>query len=320
MNKKVIVVCGPTGSGKSELALKIAQAFSGELINADSRQIYKHLDIGTNKDIKTDVKKYIDINLDNINDLFVQLSADYYVWNDIPTYLLSFLKPDESFNVYKYKKLALNFIDLVFSKRKLPIIVGGTGLYIDSIVKDYIMPGSNPDVLLRKKFVGKTIRELQASLRKRNSRILEDMNNSDRNNPRRLIRAIEKTFGKEKSSYSKSKYEFLIIYPKYSWGSLITKLDLRVDEMIKNGLINEVQNVLDLGFMNNSVALNGIGYRDAIMYLEKKVSLEKCVENIKISHRQYARRQRTWFEGKGRNYKLIKVSNTSLENTIRRLL
>ena len=147
-----------------------------------------------------------------------------------------------------------------------------------------------------------------------------NLNTSDKANKRRLVRLIEKSTEERKldsinqesaSTNSKLNYDYIFLYPSYDLPNLITKIDNRVEQMFAEGLVKETQNVLDLGFTKDSVVLQGTGYKQVIMFINKLIDLQKCIELVKISHRQYAKRQRTWFEGKGRNYKLIKVSNSN---------
>lgn len=277
---KLIIVCGPTSSGKTALALKIAQESNGELVNADSRQIYKYLDIGTNKSHQSSN---------------VAPSGD-----EVPIHLLSFLNPDERFSVFEFKNLAEAKIDEIFSRGKQPILVGGTGLYIDSIVKNYQPEVNIEGSAKREKLEQLSLEELQAIASEMH--ILQELNESDRQNPRRLVRLIEK--GGNPKINQDSKYEIEMIYPNFEWEDLKTRIENRVDEMFKEGIIEETKKVLEMGFSENSVALQGIGYREVMQFLQKEISLEQCIDRVKTAHKQYAKRQITWFEGKGRGYEL----------------
>ncbi len=306
---KVIIVCGPTGSGKSDLALKVAREYNGELINIDSRQIYKYLDIGTNKDVPTENSKFQYSNpkqIPNYNDL---IKVKPYKFNGISIHLISFLNPDHRFDVFKYKKLAEEFIDDVLSRGKLPILVGGTGLYIDALVKNYQVTEFD-NSKIRKDLENLNATELQQKLRSLNEQTLESMNNSDLNNPRRLIRTIEKEIFETDVKKADPKHDFKMLYPEFDWEYLLFKLDKRVDQMFRNGIIKEVKKVLEMGFPEDSIALQGIGYREVLSFLNGEISINECIEKVKSSHRQYAKRQRTWFEGQGRNYDLQIVSDS----------
>lgn len=287
--KKIVFVGGPTASGKTDLAVNLAQKFNGELINADSRQVYKYLNIGTNKgDIK--------------------LQDNQYYLQDIPIHLISFLDPDKRFSVFEFKDAAIKLIDSIIEKGKLPIIVGGTGLYIDSIIKNYQLSGAQ-DLEMRKELEARSLAELQEILKSKHPENYENLNSSDKSNPQRIVRLIEKLSAKSKVETIDSHYDYVLLYPEYNWEELIKKISDRVEQMFKEGLIEEVKTVLNLGFNRDSVALTGTGYKEVIAMLDGAISLQKCIELVKISHRQYAKRQKTWFEGKGRGYNLIKIEN-----------
>lgn len=288
--KKIVFIGGPTASGKTNLAVNLAQKFNGELINADSRQVYKYLNIGTNKG---------DIELkDN----------QYYIKN-IPIHLISFLNPDKRFSVFEFKDAAIKLIDSIIEKGKLPIIVGGTGLYIDSIIKNYQLSGSQ-DLELRKELETKSLPDLQEILKSKHPENYRNLNSSDKSNPQRIVRLIEKLSAKPKLETMDNHYDYVFLYPEYNWEELIEKISDRVEQMFKEGLVEEVKTVLNLGFKKDSVALTGTGYKEVIDMLDGAISLQECIELVKISHRQYAKRQRTWFEGKGRGYNLIKIEST----------
>lgn len=283
--KKVIIVAGPTGSGKTEIALALAEKFNGELINSDSRQVYKYLNIGTNKG--------------NIS------SKDNHTYiKSIPIHLINILEPNEQFNVFEFKKLAEKKIDEIITNKKLPIVVGGTGLYIDSLVRNYIQTDIESDPDLRNELNNLTLEELRERIKKED---YESLNDSDKQNPRRLIRIIEKESSNQYGELSESIYDYLILYPKYVWEELKEKLDKRVEHMFEYGLVNETKLVLKKGFSRTDPGLQVMGYKEVQDYLEEKITIDQCIDLVKIAHRQYAKRQRTWFEGIGRNYDLKKV-------------
>jgi len=288
--KKIVFIGGPTASGKTSLAVELAKKFNGELINADSRQIYKYLDIGTNKG------EIISKNDQNFID-------------DIPIHMIGFLNPDERYNVFEFKQEAIKLVNQIIEKGKLPIIVGGTGLYIDSIIKDYSLSGErNAD--LRHELEKLGVEELRNILINEHKAEFEGLNQSDKSNPQRLVRLIEKLKSPTKYSSKFNDFEYIFLYPKYDWDLLVQKINDRVEQMFKDGIIEEVQKVLSLGFSKDSAALKGTGYKEILMLLDGIINLQRCIELVKISHRQYAKRQKTWFEGKGRGYNLIKTENT----------
>jgi tRNA dimethylallyltransferase len=303
--KKLIVIGGPTSSGKTSLAINIAKEFDCELINADSRQIYRYLDIGTNKGELSAVSN--------------QPSA--FLIDNIPIHFVSFLDPDKRFSVFEYKKLAEEKIDDVISRGKVPILVGGTGLYIDAIIKNYKLQDTNSiNVDFRNELENYSLKELQEKVISLGQTYFDQLNVSDKSNPRRLIRLIEKAssnVGEESVDADTSKYDYLILYPEYSWDELKLKIANRVDEMFIEGLIDETKNVLSLGFPKDSIALQGVGYKQVVEYLDGKIDLKTCIELVKTAHQQYARRQRTWFEGERRRYNLVKIKD--VETAIKEL-
>ncbi len=308
MKKNVIIVAGPTATGKTNYALKLAKKLNGELINADSMQIYKYLDIGTNKgDVKAANNKKQEENDKRLDE---EIKA--YEIGGIPIHLISFLNPDQYFSVFDFKNLALNKINEIFKKNKQPIIVGGTGLYIDSLIRDYKNTNISKNEELRKKIQKLNLNKLQNKLKKINISTFNSLNESDKQNSRRLIRLIEKKISNSKNDitpkkYSEdknNKYNYKIYYPIYDWDELKITIEKRAKKMFKDGIVEEVKNVLKKGFKKDCTALNGLGYKEIIKYLNNKVSLNECIELVVTAHKQYARRQRTWFEGKGRGYKL----------------
>ncbi|MCA9381146.1 tRNA dimethylallyltransferase [Candidatus Dojkabacteria bacterium] len=325
MKQKIIVIGGPTASGKTALALKVAKEFNGELINADSRQIYKYLDIGTNKEVKTEELKDKNYRRSARSEQSErrgspQTLSDMTIYSieGIPIHLISFLQPNERFDVYSYQKEASELIKDIREKGKLPILVGGTGLYIDSILKNYQFEvGENSQEL-----DNLSLENLQELLKKQTPETFENLNNSDKNNPRRLARLIQKSSSTTKLSTPPldiNKYEVIFLYPEYNWDKLKEKIKLRVDQMIREGLIKEVKEVLNLGYSKDSVALQGIGYREVLEFLDGEIGAVEMEEDIVHAHIQYAKRQKTWFEGKGRNYKLIKVNKDNVIQTLKDL-
>lgn len=316
--QKIIIVAGPTASGKTELAVKLAKKYNGELINADSRQIYKYLDIGTNKGAVAPMRNE-ELGMRNNKEIEKSRSREienlptYYIDNK-PIYLLSFLDPNERFDVFSYKELCEKYIANIAKRQKLPILVGGTGLYIDSVIKGY-----SPQIEKEKKreigkFEGLNLQELQQELLTHNPELYNSLNNSDQNNKRRLIRLLLKTPNQKITASPQlgniidRKYDTLMLYKDYEYQDLISKIEKRVEKMFEEGIVEETERVLTLGFPEDSIALQGIGYKQVLMFLHDQISLEECKELIKIAHRQYAKRQRTWFESGGRGYDLKKVS------------
>jgi len=272
MLKKLIIILGPTASGKSDLAIKLAKEFNGEIISADSRQIYKEMDIGTAKVTKKEM-------------------------DNIPHYLINIINPNQEFTLAQYKKLAVKTIKDIQKRNKLPFLVGGTGLYIQSIVDNLQIPEVVPDKKLRDKLENQTNQKLYNQLKKLDPESLKVINI---NNKRRMIRALEVCLSTKKSFSQQRKkgkplFNILQIGIKPNKKTLERKINQRADKMIQAGLIEEVKNLIKK-YGHKPYSMSGIGYKEIISYLEKKISLDKAKELIKIHTRQYARRQMSWLD------------------------
>lgn len=288
--ENVHIVCGPTSTGKTKFAIELAREVDGELINFDSRQVYKYLDIGTNKGNLL-IKNY-QLSINNYE------LPIYQIQNQV-IHLVSFLELDGEFSVYEFQKLGFKLIENILSRGKVPILVGGTGLYMDSLIKRYSLVKNERDGSLHML----DLSALQERLKSKNKRTFKNLNNSDKNNPVRLRRLIEKS-GKVDISVNESlpQYEYEIYYPKYDWDDLKATIEDRIENMFKIGFIDEVKSILEMGFGKNLPILKTMGYREVIRYLDNEIDLDTCKSLIAKSHIQYAKRQRTWFEGKGRKY------------------
>lgn len=274
---KIIVIGGPTASGKTSLAEIIVGNLNAEIINADSMQIYKGMDIGTNKELI-----------------------------DVPSWLFDIVDPGENFTLADYQKAAVEKISEIHAREKIPVIVGGTGLYIDAVIKGYSINGT-PDFSIRQKLSKLSVQELQEEL-KAFEFDLGDLNNSDLHNPRRLIRLIEKS-GNATFKKSSPDWDVIFLYPEFTREDLMRRIDVRVDEMLKNGLIKEVQSLIDSGVSKDTKSMQGMGYKEVTIFLDGEIANEaELAEKIKLAHKQYAKRQITWFEGEGRGYDLVCVT------------
>jgi tRNA dimethylallyltransferase len=275
----VIVIVGPTCSGKTNLSLKLAQLIPSEIISADSRQFFKYLDIGTAKPSKEHLKK-------------------------APHHLIDILDPSKNYDVSIFEKDAEKVIEEIFNKNKTPIVVGGSGLYIRALI-DGIFETSDKDEEYRKELHQKRkefgneflYEELKKVDPKSASRMLLQ-------NWKRVIRALEvyHTTGDpiwkhhQKQSTSKTKkYNFKQFGLNWDRKVLYENINQRVDWMIEKGLVEEVKNILDMGHDKNLNSLNTVGYKEIIQYFDGEFSLERAVELIKRNTRHYAKRQMTWF-------------------------
>jgi len=293
---KTVIIAGPTATGKTALAIELAKKTKGVIINADSRQVYLGLDIGTNKGEIKENGNDIVINGKAIKGFDLEQSG-------ITGYLFNILSPDQAMDLFTFQQLTYELLGY-FDNNGVPVfLTGGTGLYLDSIIKGYELSKTNKDMGLRQELGMLNLSALQKKLSELDEGIYLNLNNSDRNNPRRLVRLIEKALSPILPLSSNMIVDSLIIYPKYDRIKLYGKIDKRVAEMIEAGLIKEVEGIRKSGF-KDAIALQGMGYREVNDYLDGNISLDDCAKLIKTAHRNYAKRQITWFEAPGRNYEL----------------
>ncbi len=271
MKPKILVILGPTATGKSGLAVKIAKKFNGEIISADSRQVYKGMNLGSGKITKKEML-------------------------GIPHHLIDVVLPNTRFSVAEYKKLAEKSIEKIIAKGKLPIICGGTGFYIDSIIKNIELPEVPPNQKLRKILNKKSAESLFKMLGKLSP---SRAKNIDRYNKVRLIRAIEiaKALGNvPEIKELPGKYDFIFIGLDLPDKDLKNKISIRLLARIKTGMINEVKRLHKEGVSWKRLESFGLEYRQISMYLQGKISKNKMIENLKNDIWHFAKRQRTWFK------------------------
>jgi len=269
--KKLIVIVGPTASGKSDLAVKLAKKFNGEVISADSRQVYKGMDIGTGKITKKEMQ-------------------------GIPHYLLDVANPKRKFTVAQYQKLVFKAINKIHKKGKLPIICGGSAFYIQSIIDQISIPKVPPDWNLRKKLSKKPVGELYQILKNLDPKRAK---NIDKKNPRRLIRAIEiaEKLGKVPNLEKKPlPYPVLIIGIKKDRDELKKLIKKRLLKRIKKGMIAEVKKLKNSGLSWKRLEEFGLEYRWIAYYLQKKISYQEMIEKLQKEIEKFAKRQMTWWK------------------------
>ncbi len=296
---KIIVVCGATASGKTALAVELAKIYGGEIISADSMQIYTDMDIASAK-------------------------ATPEEQQGIPHHLLGFLKPSESFSVADYVRLANECARDIFSRGKTPIICGGTGLYISSFVDNITFDDSRCDYEFREE-MERFAREngngaLLEKLRKVDPETAETLHE---NNVGRIIRALEvyKTTGhtisyaKKMSRANPSPYDFIMLTIEYADRSVLYKrIDRRVDAMMERGLLEEARSCF--GQPNRPTAAQAIGCKELYPYFRGEKSLDDCVEELKLRTRQYAKRQLTWFRRDKRIRSVVVDEGDTLESIV----
>lgn len=309
---KIIVILGPTASGKSSAAIKLAKKFNGEIISADSRQIYKGMDIGTGK-VTGSVESVIPSLSRDLN------KNTAFISEDIPHYMLDIVSPKNDFSVAKFKKKSEKYIKDILKRGKLPIICGGTGFWIKAIVDDIMYPEVKPDWDLRKKLEKKSPSQLFTMLKKLDSTRAK---NIDAKNPVRLIRAIEicQAIGKVPAVNREPKtknYEFLQIGISRDKEILHQRIKLNVKQRFKAGMISEVEKLHNSGLSWKKIMSFGLSYKLIPMYLKGEIpSQEKLIEEIYLAEKQYAKRQMTWFKKDNRikwleNYKDIQKEVSS---------
>ena len=276
-NNKLVAIVGPTGSGKTSWAKTLAKKFNGKVISADSRQVYRGMDIGTAKD-KSFHQDLVDI-----------------------------LNPSETYTVAKFQEDANNLINQYLSMKALPIIAGGTGLYIDALLYGFIIPDLKKESLeLRNKLEKLSDPELISRLKEIDPKSALKI---DPKNRRRLIRALEvslltkRPFSKQQKK-RKPKFNALIIGIDIDRETLYSKIDARIDQMVKDGLVEEVRDLYSK-CRKDLPAFNTIGYKEIIDYINGKDTLKDAVQKIKFNTHAYIRRQETWFS-RDKNIKWVK--------------
>lgn len=280
MNKKpLVVLTGPTAVGKTSLSISLARAVDGEIISADSMQVYKYMDIGTAKITPEETQ-------------------------NIPHYLISEFEPDEEFNVVRFQEYAKKYIKLIHDKNKIPILVGGTGFYIQAVLYDIEFEEGSPDTSYRdeltelaKKFGPEYLHDMLAKTDPASARAIHP------NNVKRVIRALEyaRQTGKPISNHNEeqkkkeSPYLYRYFVLTKDRNELYESINKRVDTMVSNGLVDEVKRLVEMGYTKDLTSMQGLGYKEIIDYLEGNCTLEEAVYRIKRDTRHYAKRQLTWF-------------------------
>ena len=278
MRQKVIVICGPTASGKTALSIELAKKINGEIVSADSMQIYKDMDIGTAKPTIEEMQ-------------------------GIEHYLIDFVPPDDRYSVADYKIDAKKAIKKILEKGKTPIIVGGTGLYVDSLIYEIEYPNIEFDENYRKELEEQVEKQgldkLYEQAKKIDPQAIEKISKNDK---KRILRVLEiyhatgktKTQQEEESRRKEAEYDYHVYALHWDRDILYDRINKRVDMMIQQGLVQEVQTILNK-YSQFPTAMQGLGYKEVVEYLEEKCTKEEMIEKIKQETRRYAKRQLTWF-------------------------
>jgi len=277
--KDLFILAGPTAIGKTEISIKLAQRLNGEIISADSMQIYKSMDIGSGKVSKDEMK-------------------------GITHHLLDIIEPSEKFSVAEYKEKAETAIELITDKNKLPMLVGGTGFYINSLIYNYSFAQTNKDEDYRQYLT--KLAETKGNEYVHN--LLKDIDEESYsklypNDLKRVIRALEvyRVSGKPMSMFKEEQNLLDIPYNVYYFvlnmdrQKLYNRINSRVDMMLKNELVNEVIELKKKGYNSDMQSMKGIGYKELLYYLNQEIPLDEAIKTIKQGSRNYAKRQLTWF-------------------------
>lgn len=296
---KVLAVVGTTASGKSELAIQLAQQFNGEIVSVDSRQIYKDMDIGTNKELgEVRLVDRADVSDERFSDAPVSLRdvlSAPYLSQDVVHYLISVVPPNQTLTLAHIQQLAFGIIDDISRRGKLPILVGGTGLYTTAVLENWQLPKGLPDPELRAQLEVLSIAELGERLKTIDPAAYEVV---DQNNPRRLIRAIEIAMqgqGHGRAKKGEPRYDALYLAPSFDKELLFERINERVDRMVEQGLIEEVKCVGET-YGYDSAAMSGLAYQQISWYLQGKMTLAEALALSKKATRAYAKRQITWWK------------------------
>lgn len=293
---KVIVICGPTASGKTSLSISLAKKINGEIVSCDSMQIYKEMDIGSAKPTVEEMQ-------------------------EIKHYLVDFVSPEKRYSVSEYKEDASKAIEEIINKGKTPIIVGGTGLYLNSLIYNIQYNEMEVDLNYR--------RELEKEAEEYGLEVLynrakeidpEAMEKVSANDKKRITRVLEiyNATGRNKTELEKKSrkevpYNYLIFGINMERSILYDRINKRVDIMLEQGLIEEVKNLINK-YSNMPTAMQGLGYKEVKEFLDGNISKEEMIEKIKMESRRYAKRQLTWFR-RNKSIKWLDASNGTIKNT-----
>ena len=297
MKDKILIIAGPTAVGKTSLSVKLAKELDGEIVSTDSMQIYKHMDIGSAKITKEEM-------------------------DGVPHHMIDVVDPSTSFSVAEYKEMASKCINDIISRNKLPILVGGTGLYINALTCNMNFTEAESDEEYR--------RELEKLADENGNEFIHNMlkeidpisyRDIHFNNRKRVIRALEvyKLTNKPFSSFNSGDdfyngpYDVKYYVLNMDRAKLYDRINLRVDIMIENGLIDECIKLKDMGYTSFMQSMQGIGYKEIFYYLENKISYSEAIDMIKQGSRNYAKRQLTWFRRDPRAVILNKEEMTEEE-------
>lgn len=299
--KPLIVLTGPTAVGKTALSISLAKAVNGEIISADSMQVYKHMDIGSAKIMPDEM-------------------------DGVPHHLVDILLPDEEFHIAKFQQLAKVAMEDIYARGRVPILVGGTGFYIQSITRDIDFTETDTDTTYRNDLEEFAKEHGAEALHERLKAVDPDAANEiHANNIKRVIRALEyyhqtgtmisKHNHEQKEKESPYNLKYFVLNDIRS--KLYERIELRIDQMVEQGLIEEVQKLKDMGYTKNMVSMQGLGYKEILTYLDGDYTLEEALYVLKRDTRHFAKRQLTWFK---REKDVIWVNKNEFDYDHKRIL
>ena len=303
MKKPLIVLTGPTAVGKTKLSIALAKAVGGEIISADSMQVYKSMDIGSAK-IKPEEM------------------------DGVPHYLVDVLDPSEEFHIVKFQEMAKEAMEKIYANGHIPILVGGTGFYIQAMVKDIDFTENEENTEVRAKWeqfaADHGAESLHAELEKIDPKSAEAI---PAGNVKRVVRALEfyelsrKRISEhnEEQKAKGSPYNFAYFVLNDHRNLLYDRIEKRIDEMVEEGLIEEVQGLKDRGFTKNMVSMQGLGYKEILDYLEGNLSLEEAIYILKRDTRHFAKRQLTWFKRQTENCLWVDLTDGNKEKALNKI-
>ncbi len=273
-----MVLAGPTASGKTDISLQLAQRLKGEIVSADSMLIYRGMDIGTAKPSLQQQKL-------------------------IPHHMIDIVEPDEQYNAALYCHNSKIIIKEVYQRGNLPIMVGGTGLYINGVIDNYVFTEAGTDLKLREKLMQECEEFGKENLFKKLQKLDPyTASTLHENNVKRIIRALEvyyltgKTMSQSISKENKSHYNLLFYGLTLDRKELYRNIEKRVDKMLESGLVDEVASLLDKGYSPQLNSMQGLGYKEIVQYIKGELSLEQSIDLLKMNTRRFAKRQLTWFK------------------------
>ena len=278
--KPLIILTGPTAVGKTELSLKLAKAVQGEIISADSMQVYKHMDIGSAKIMPEEM-------------------------DGVPHHLIDVIEPDEEFHVVKFQQMAKEAMAGIYERGNIPIVTGGTGFYIQALVKDIDFSETGEDAAYRQE-LEQFVKEQGAEALHQRLAGVDPVSAEEihANNVKRVIRALEYyhftgepiSAHNEEQRKKESPYQYVCFVLNRDRSKLYSRIDSRVDKMLEQGLLEEVRKLADRGYTRDMVSMQGLGYKELLSYLAGDMTYEEAVYVLKRDTRHFAKRQLTWFK------------------------